>query len=73
MIWGKGVIPFPFNNIKPEKVDQVIKDRTTLILETENLGLSPGRQDHSLEMGIAPPNLLLQQIAPSDAASWDIS
>ena len=52
-----------------EKVDQVIKDKTTLILETGNLGLSPGRQDHSLEKGTPPPNSLFQQIAPSDAAS----
>lgn len=50
-------------------MDQLIKDKTTLILETGNLGLSPGRQDHSLEMGPVPPHLLFQQIAPSGAAS----
>jgi hypothetical protein len=50
-------------------VDQVIKDKTTLILETGNLGLSPERQDHSLVMEIPPPDLFFLRIAPFDAAS----
>jgi hypothetical protein len=40
---GKGVIPFPFNYKQIKKVDQVIKDKTTLTLETGNLGPSPER------------------------------
>jgi hypothetical protein len=37
----------------------------------QNLGLSPENQDHIQELEILPPDWLFQQIAPSDAASWE--